>query len=364
MFKGKKMAGHMGAQRVTQPGLVVHEVDAERNLLLVRGSVPGPKSGLVEIRGGRALMAVKATVLGGSAKDVALDATVFEVEVKPHLLHETVRSELNAARRGTRGAKSRGLVAGGRAKPWRQKGTGRARQGTIRAPQFTGGGVAFPPGMRSFDVKVNRKARRAALRGALSHHAANGTLAVLDATSFEAPSTKQAKGVLEGWGKDAPVLVVAHEDEEAVVKSFRNLERVLVTVPAELEVAAIVWARAVRRHRGRAPARRDEGREGGVGMSGLTNEQVVLAPVVSEKSYSGIADRRYTFKVHPDAHKTQVRQAVEQLFDVHVERVNIVKVQAKPKRRGLFKGTRPGWKKAIVQVREGETIEIFEGAQV
>ena len=121
-------------------------------------------------------MAAKATVLGGSAKDLALDAEVFEAEVKPHLVHETVRSELNAARSGTRGAKSRGLVSGGRAKPWRQKGTGRARQGTIRAPQFTGGGVAFPPGMRSFDVKVNRKARRAALRGALSHHAANGTL--------------------------------------------------------------------------------------------------------------------------------------------------------------------------------------------
>jgi len=99
-------------------------------------------------------------------------------------------------------------------------------------------------------------------------------------------------------------------------------------------------------------------------VSGLSNEQIVLEPVVSEKSYSGIADRRYTFRVHPDAHKTQVRQAVEQLFSVHVERVNIVKVQPKPKRRGLFKGTRQGWKKAIVQVREGETIEIFEGAQV
>ena len=99
-------------------------------------------------------------------------------------------------------------------------------------------------------------------------------------------------------------------------------------------------------------------------MSGLTNEQVVLTPVVSEKSYSGIAEGRYTFKVHPDAHKTQVRQAVEQMFDVKVLRVNIVKVQPKPKRRGLFKGTRPGWKKAIVQLRAGDTIEFFEGAQV
>ncbi len=99
-------------------------------------------------------------------------------------------------------------------------------------------------------------------------------------------------------------------------------------------------------------------------MSGLTNEQILLEPVVSEKSYAGIAERRYTFRVHPDAHRTQIRQAVESLFGVHVERVNMIKVQAKPKRRGLFKGTRPGWKKAIVQVREGETIEIFEGAQV
>ena len=91
--------------------------------------------------------------------------------------------------------------------------------------------------------------------------------------------------------------------------------------------------------------------------------EVLLAPVVSEKSYNLIDQRKYAFKIHPDAHRTQVRQAVEQLFDVHVERVNILKVQAKPKRRGLIKGTRPGWKKAIVQVREGETIPIFEGAQ-
>jgi large subunit ribosomal protein L23 len=96
----------------------------------------------------------------------------------------------------------------------------------------------------------------------------------------------------------------------------------------------------------------------------LHPNEVLLAPVVSEKSYSQIADRKYTFKVHKDAHRTQVRQAVEQLFDVQVAKVNIVKVQPKPKRRGVTRGTRPGWKKAIVQLREGNTIEIFEGAQV
>jgi large subunit ribosomal protein L4 len=191
------------------------------------------------------MAALKAAVLGGAAKDVALSEEVFGAEVKPHLLHETVRAEMNARRAGTRGAKTRGLVSGGRAKPWRQKGTGRARQGTTRAPQFTGGGVVFAPGMRSFDVKVNRKARRAALRGALSHHAANGTIALVDGTSFETPSTKQAKALVESWGTTLPLVVVANEDEIALIKSFRNLERVLVTVPAELEVASVVWARAL-----------------------------------------------------------------------------------------------------------------------
>jgi large subunit ribosomal protein L4 len=188
----------------------------------------------------------KVKLVGGkAAKDVTLDAEVFGAEVKPHLVHETVRAELNARRAGTRGAKSRGLVSGGRSKPWRQKGTGRARAGTTRAAQFTGGGVVFPPTMRSFDVKVNRKARRSALRGALSSHAANGTLAVLDGSGFETPSTKQAQSVVESWGKELPLVLIAGEEEETLIKSFRNLPKVLVTVPAELEVATVVWGRSV-----------------------------------------------------------------------------------------------------------------------
>ena len=95
----------------------------------------------------------------------------------------------------------------------------------------------------------------------------------------------------------------------------------------------------------------------------LHPNEVLLAPVVSEKSYSLISDRKYSFRVHKDAHKTQIRQAVEDLLDVHVESVNISHVRAKPKRRGMFRGTKPGWKKAIVQLREGESIDIFEGAQ-
>ena len=96
----------------------------------------------------------------------------------------------------------------------------------------------------------------------------------------------------------------------------------------------------------------------------MHSSQVLLAPIVSEKSYASTVTGQYTFKVHQDAHKTQIRQAVEELFDVKVERVNVIKVQAKPKRRGAFRGTRPGWKKAVVQLRAGDTIEIFQGAQI
>jgi large subunit ribosomal protein L4 len=181
---------------------------------------------------------------GVTAKDVTLEEAVFAAELKPHVVHETVRAEMNAARQGTRAAKSRGLVSGGRAKPWRQKGTGRARAGTTRAPQWTGGGVAFPPTPRDFEVKVNRKTRRSALRGVLSQHAADGTLGVLDGSGFSEPSTRTAVELLAKWGHELPLVVVT-KDEQNVVKSFRNIDKVVVTTPGELEVAALVWARSV-----------------------------------------------------------------------------------------------------------------------
>jgi large subunit ribosomal protein L4 len=192
------------------------------------------------------MAAPKAPLLGASAqKDVTLEESVFAAEVKAHVVHETVRAELNADRRGTRAAKSRGLVAGGRSKPWRQKGTGRARAGTTRAPHWTGGGVAFPPTPRDFSVKVNRKARRSALRAVLSQHAANGTIGVLDGSGFSEPSTRKAVDLLGSWGNELPLVVVAGDEEQNVSKSFRNLDRAVVVTPAELEVAALVWAGSV-----------------------------------------------------------------------------------------------------------------------
>jgi large subunit ribosomal protein L4 len=181
---------------------------------------------------------------GKKAKDVTLEESIFAAELKPHVVHETVRAEMNAARQGTRANKSRGLVSGGRSKPWRQKGTGRARAGTTRAPQWTGGGVAFPPTPRDFEVKVNRKTRRSAMRGVLSQHAADGTFGVLDGSGFSEPSTKTAVALLAKWGQELPLVVVT-KDEQNVVKSFRNIDKVVVTTPGELEVAALVWARSL-----------------------------------------------------------------------------------------------------------------------
>ena len=182
---------------------------------------------------------------GKKASDVTLEETVFAADVKPHLVHEAVRSELNAQRAGTAATKSRGLVAGGRSKPWRQKGTGRARQGTIRAPQFTGGGHTFAKTPREFVQKVNRKAAKAALRSALASHAGEGTIAIVAASSFDAPSTKAARALVEGAGLQTPLVLVAQPEEQSLIKSFRNLERVAVVSPSELEVGAVVWARSL-----------------------------------------------------------------------------------------------------------------------
>ena len=190
----------------------------------------------------------KAPLLDGTGKEtkqITLDGTIFGAEIKPHLVHEAVRAEQNANRAGTRGAKSRGMVSGGRSKPWRQKGTGRARIGTSRAPHWTGGGLAFPPQMRSFAFKVNRKEKRAAMRAALSAHASEGTLALFDGAGFDAPSTRAAAELIATWEKELPLVVVLTGDEEIAHKSFRNLAGTSVTTPEELEVSAVVWARSL-----------------------------------------------------------------------------------------------------------------------
>ena len=189
------------------------------------------------------MAALSAKSLSGGAA-AKLDAEIFGLERNDALVHQVVTAELAARRQGSSSTKTRGLVAGGRAKPWRQKGTGRARQGTTRAPQWTGGGVVFGPHPRSYTGKINRKARVKALRIALSAHAAAGTLATVDAAKVDEPKTARAVELLAGWRTERP-LVVVQRGEDALVRSFRNLERTHVVETGELEVADLVWARSL-----------------------------------------------------------------------------------------------------------------------
>jgi len=185
----------------------------------------------------------KATVLGGAAKDVSLSEEVFGAEVARHLLHETIRAELNARRAGTRGAKTRGLVSGGRAKPWRQKGTGRARQGTTRAPQFTGGGVVHGPTPRDYSQRTPKKMIAAALRGALSDRARNDRIhAITELVSGQTPSTKSAKAFLGTLTDRKQVLVVIGRSDETGAKSVRNLPGVHILTPDQLNTYDVLRA--------------------------------------------------------------------------------------------------------------------------
>jgi large subunit ribosomal protein L4 len=158
------------------------------------------------------------------------------------LVHEAARADLAARRRGTHSSLTRGEVAMTTAKAWRQKGTGRARAGALSVPHRYGGGAAFGPKPRRYTVKVNRKARRKALRAALSVHAERGSVAVLDGSAFGEPATKQAAAALQKWGADAPTLIVITGEEEAVAKSFRNIEGVSVALADAAGVADVMGA--------------------------------------------------------------------------------------------------------------------------
>lgn len=178
----------------------------------------------------------------GQSKKVKLDDGAFGARFHGPLVHQSVRAEQAARRRGTAATKTRAMVSGGGAKPWRQKGTGRARAGSNRSPIWTGGGVTFGPQPRSYTFKVNRKEQRAALRSALSLHAERKSLAILDAGAFTAPKTRQALDLLEDWGQDGPTLVVLAPEQSDVALSFRNLERVAVLSAADVGVTEVVGA--------------------------------------------------------------------------------------------------------------------------
>lgn len=171
-----------------------------------------------------------------------LDESVFGEAFHMSLVHETAVAELNARRQGTASTKTRGEVAMTGAKAWRQKGTGRARVGALSTPQRTGGGIAFGPKPRRYTVKVNRKARRRALRSALSVHADRGTLAVIDPAAFDTPSTKAAAAALEAFSEGRALVVLAREGEENTLKSFRNLSGVSILPADDVGIADVIGA--------------------------------------------------------------------------------------------------------------------------
>jgi large subunit ribosomal protein L4 len=183
----------------------------------------------------------EAPVLGGF-KNVKLDDAAFGARFLGPLVHQSVRAEQAARRRGTAATKTRGMVSGGGAKPWRQKGTGRARAGSSRSPIWTGGGVAFGPKSRSYTFKVNRKEQRAALRSALSMHAERGSIAVVNSIAFEQPKTSQARALLDAWEQPRPTLVVLVAEETAIALSFRNLARVAVVNAEDAGVTDLLGA--------------------------------------------------------------------------------------------------------------------------
>jgi large subunit ribosomal protein L4 len=185
-----------------------------------------------------------ATTLG-SGTAVELDETAFGAAFNGPLVHESVRAELAARRQGTHATKTRGMVSGGGAKPWRQKGTGRARAGSNRSPIWNGGGTVFGPQPRKYTFKVNRKEKRAALRSALSVHADRGSIAVLDVADFRTPSTKRAAGLVADFRSGGSMLVVLSHAEEVVQRSFRNLDRVSVLPAEAVGVADLIGAASV-----------------------------------------------------------------------------------------------------------------------
>lgn len=181
-----------------------------------------------------------AKYIGGGSGTLSLDDAVFGERFHGPLVHEAVRAELAAQRRGTASTQTRGEVSMTGAKAWRQKGTGRARVGALSAPQRKGGGVAFGPKPRGYTVKVNRKARRRALRAALTVHAERGSIAGIDPSKFDTPSTKSAAEAIAGFDGDGSVLVVLTDGEESCVKSFRNLRDVTVMHADAVGVADVI----------------------------------------------------------------------------------------------------------------------------
>ncbi len=301
----------------------------------------------------------KTTVLkadGAKGASVELADGLFGAPVNTALIHQAAVRQLAGRRVGTADTQTRAEVRGGGRKPWRQKGTGRARQGSRRAPQWAGGGVVFGPHPRAYDQKMNTKMRRAALRGVLSAKAADGALRVVEGFGLDEIGTRAFAERLTAWEAGGKVLVVLAARDHVVERSCRNLREVRVLLADSLNVDRPAGCRHHRLHPRRADARR-----GGVRVTATSMHDILLRPVISEKSVMETERNNYTFAVARDANKLQIKQAVEAEFKVNVLGVRVLTVKPKQKRRGRRQmGTVPGWRKAVVTIADGQKIEFFE----
>ena len=300
---------------------------------------------------------------GKTDGSVDLPAEIFDVQANIALMHQVVVAQQAAARQGTHSTKTRGEVSGGGKKPYRQKGTGRARQGSTRAPQFAGGGVVHGPQPRDYAQRTPKKMKAAALRGALSDRARAGQVHVVSGlVDGEKPSTKDARKVLESVTEAKNLLVVLTRDDETSWLSVRNLPNVHVIVRRPAEHLRRAGQRRRGLHEGRlagvprgpgpgplGQGRRtlQRGRRGG-GQVIPDPRDVLLAPVISEKSYGLLEENKYTFVVAPHANKTEIKIAVEKVFGVQVVSVNTLNRQGKRKRTRTGYGKRKDTKRAIV----------------
>ena len=305
---------------------------------------------------------------GATVGSVDLAEALFAAPVNEAVLHQAVVAQLAGRRTGTHDTKTRGEVRGGGRKPYRQKGTGRARQGSRTAPHYRGGGVVFGPHPRSYEQKLPRKMRRIALRAALTAKFGDDAIRVVDQFGMtDEPRTKAFVAVLEalgaGDGHVRRVLVVAPAKDEPLLRSAAQ-----PAVGHRDPRGLAQRRRPAQRRRGphRAAGPRPDG--GGVRVSALTAADIILRPVISEKSIDESGRGKYTFAVHEKANKIQIKAAVEELYrkeKVTVVAVNVLTSKSKEKRRGTKRGRIVGytssWRKAIVTLAPGQKIEFFEG---
>jgi len=280
---------------------------------------------------------------------------VFGQDFNESLVHQVIVAYMAAGRAGTHAQKSRSAVRGGGSKPWRQKGTGRARAGTIRSPLWRGGGTTFAATTRDYSQKVNKKAYRAAVRSILSELVRQDRLVVVESFAVDAPKTRELAAKLGVIGLDRVLIV--HDGRKPVPGG---------TQPASRGCCRYCYCRSGQPggfRQGADDGRRVAAVRGEAGMNNERMSRILIAPVVSEKS-TRAADqgRQMVFKVLPDASKPEIRKAVEKMFDVTVTAIQVSNVKGKVKRFGQTLGRRSDWKKAYVTLAEGSDID-FMGAE-